>query len=101
MPLAFVCASGLLLAILHRRSQPRAPRANWANSVAFHPAAFHQPSTLQALQALVRAAPRLKVIGSAHSFNTLACSAPQGGALLCLSALQMDGESERSEWKTE
>ena len=45
---------------------------NWARNVAFGDAATHAPSSLTALQEVVRDSTRIRARGSAHSFNHIA-----------------------------
>lgn len=59
---------------------------NWAGNITYTAGQVHRPSTLDALRALVASAGRVRVLGSGHSFNTLAEPGP-GGVLLSLDAL--------------
>ena len=54
----------------------RAPTAlqNWAGNIRFSPSRFEAPATLDEARAAVAAAPRLRVLGSGHSFNAIAAS---------------------------
>lgn len=54
----------------------RSPTAlkNWAGNIRFSPSRFEAPATLDEARAVVAAAPRLRVLGSGHSFNTIAAS---------------------------
>lgn len=47
---------------------------NWAGNIRFSPSRFEAPATLDEARAVVAAAPRLRVLGSGHSFNTIAAS---------------------------
>jgi alditol oxidase len=47
---------------------------NWAGNYTYHAARLHRPSTLDEAQEIVAAAPRVRVIGSRHSFNAIADS---------------------------
>ena len=47
---------------------------NWAGNVRFGAQRLHRPTSIEALQELVAAAPRIRVLGSGHSFNTIADS---------------------------
>jgi xylitol oxidase len=57
---------------------------NWAGNVSFGAAAFHQPASVAGLQRLVAASPRVKALGSGHSFNRIADTA---GDLVSLARL--------------
>ncbi|MDP3488612.1 MAG: D-arabinono-1,4-lactone oxidase [Phenylobacterium sp.] len=58
---------------------------NWSGSVRAQPAQFAQPKTLEDLQALVREAAKVRVVGAGHSFTPL-CETD--GLLLNLSELE-------------
>jgi len=47
---------------------------NWAGNHIYAARRVHEPRSIEELQELVRAAPRLRVIGSRHSFNDIADS---------------------------
>jgi len=47
---------------------------NWAGNYAYGARALHRPATLEALQELIAAAPRIRVLGTRHSFHALADS---------------------------
>ncbi len=48
---------------------------NWAGNVTFAATGVHLPTTVDQLQAIVSRAPRIRVVGSRHSFNAIADSA--------------------------
>jgi alditol oxidase len=45
---------------------------NWAGNVTFGAATVHRPDSVEQLQELVAASPRVRALGSAHSFSTVA-----------------------------
>jgi alditol oxidase len=45
---------------------------NWAGNYAFRARRLHEPSSLEELQELVRSSPRVRALGSRHSFNDIA-----------------------------
>ncbi len=49
-------------------------RTNWAGNYTYRAHAWHQPSTLGELQELVARLPRVRVVGSRHSFSDIADS---------------------------
>ncbi|MFN8024623.1 MAG: FAD-binding protein [Acidimicrobiales bacterium] len=53
------------------------PRANWARNVTFA-GPLHQPTSLPELQALLASPAPLRVLGTGHSFSTVAVEAPGG-----------------------
>lgn len=57
---------------------------NWAGNIAFNARQVIQPAGLEELQAIVRQADRLRVLGSGHSFNRIADT---DGVLVSLSGL--------------
>lgn len=57
---------------------------NWAGNVEFSTRRLHRPSTIEALQRIVAAGDRLRVLGTGHSFSTVADST---GALITVADL--------------
>ena len=51
-----------------------APERNWAGSYTYRARAIHRPTTVEQLQEIVAAAPRLRVLGSRHTFSDIADS---------------------------
>jgi xylitol oxidase len=47
---------------------------NWAGNYSYRAAQTHQPETVEQIQELVRSRPRLKALGTRHSFNDIADS---------------------------
>src|ERR671913_560801 len=50
------------------------PRKNWAGNYAYRAERLHRPSTIEGVQEIVAGAPRVRVLGSRHSFNDIADS---------------------------
>jgi len=48
---------------------------NWAGNIAFDPARLHRPVSIEQVQEIVAGAERVRVLGSGHSFNTIADTA--------------------------
>lgn len=46
--------------------------SNWAGNLTYRAAALHRPHTIEELQEVVRTTPRLRGLGSRHSFNPIA-----------------------------
>ena len=61
---------------------------NWAGNLAYRAASVHYPASVVEVQELVARLPRVKALGTRHSFNTIADS--PGGALISLSELAPD-----------
>ncbi|GGT42036.1 FAD-binding protein [Streptomyces chromofuscus] len=59
---------------------------NWAGNITYAAKEVHRPHSLDALRSLVAAGPRVRVLGSGHSFNEVADPGPEG-VLLSLDAL--------------
>ncbi|MDG4783086.1 FAD-binding protein [Micromonospora sp. WMMD961] len=53
----------------HTASTTDVPRRNWAGNVRYAARAFHRPTSTDELRRLVAASPRLRAVGSGHSFN--------------------------------
>jgi alditol oxidase len=58
---------------------------NWAGNLAYKAESVHHPTSVVEVQELVARLPRVRALGTRHSFNTIADS--PGGALISLSAL--------------
>jgi xylitol oxidase len=69
-----------------RPPQALSPRTNWAGNYTYGAAVLHRPTTLEQVQAVVAAAPRVRVLGSRHSFTGIGDSAE----LVSLEALPAD-----------
>jgi xylitol oxidase len=50
-------------------------QTNWAGNLTYRAATVHRPSTLEQVRDIVARAPRLRVLGSRHSFSDIADSA--------------------------
>jgi alditol oxidase len=64
---------------------------NWAGTHAYRATRIHRPSTVAELQEIVAGAPRIRVLGSRHSFNDIADSAE----LVSLEGLRADTVVDR------
>jgi alditol oxidase len=51
-----------------------APEANWAGSYEYRARTIHEPATVEALQEIVARSPRIRVLGSRHTFSDIADS---------------------------
>jgi xylitol oxidase len=49
-------------------------RLNWAGNLEYAAEEFYQPASIEALQELVRAADKIRALGTTHCFNTIADS---------------------------
>jgi len=47
---------------------------NWAGNYTYSAERLHRPSTLEQVREIVASAPRVRVLGSRHSFNDIADS---------------------------
>jgi alditol oxidase len=54
--------------------RPPMDRTNWAGTYTYRARAIHRPTSLAELQKLVAAAPRIRALGSGHSFTDIADS---------------------------
>ncbi len=62
------------------------PGKNWAGNYVYRAQKLHRPSTIEQLQEIIANAPRVRVLGSRHSFNDIADSSE----LITLEAMPMD-----------
>ncbi|MFF4659614.1 FAD-binding protein [Streptomyces sp. NPDC001381] len=67
------------------------PWRNWAGNITFAAGELHRPDSSDALRALVASSGRVRVLGSGHSFNTIA-EPGADGVLLSLDALPAEAE---------
>lgn len=65
---------------------------NWAGNYTYRAERLHRPSTLEQVRAIVAATPRVRVLGSRHSFNDMADSTE----LVTLAALPADVVVDRA-----
>jgi xylitol oxidase len=63
------------------------PRHNWADNYTFKAVHIHRPTSVEELRGLVAASPRIRAVGTRHSFNGIADSS---GDLVDLSGLGPD-----------
>src|SRR5919202_3469932 len=55
-------------------TQDHSPGKNWAGNYTYRAETLHRPSTLEQVQEIVANSPRVRVLGSRHSFNDIADS---------------------------
>ncbi len=55
-------------------TQDHSPGKNWAGNYTYRAEMLHRPSTLEQVQEIVANSPRVRVLGSRHSFNDIADS---------------------------
>jgi len=65
---------------------------NWAGNYTYRAREVHRPASLEELQEIVAEAPRIRVLGSRHSFNDVADSAE----LIALDALPVEVEVDHA-----
>src|ERR1043166_3014159 len=64
---------------------------NWAGSYAYRARAIHEPETVEQLQELVAATPRIRVLGSRHTFSDIADSEELVSLARLPAAVEVDG----------
>ena len=69
--------------------------ANWAGNYTYRAKRIHRPESVDELRSIVAAAPRIRVLGSRHSFNEIADSME----LVSLEALPADMVVDRDAGK--
>ncbi len=67
--------------------------ANWAGNITFSTGTLHRPRTVEQLQETVAAAPRVRALGSGHSFNRIADTE---GALITVADLDLKIELDEA-----
>jgi alditol oxidase len=67
-------------------------QVNWAGNYTYRAERLHRPSSLEQLRAIVAAAPRVRVLGTRHSFNDIGDSSE----LVTLAALPPDVVADRA-----
>ncbi len=67
------------------------PQTNWAGNYSYRARTLHAPTTLEELQELVASVPRMRVLGSRHSFTDIA----DGEELITLERLGHDVAIDR------
>ena len=86
--------TGSFLSRLTHAQQPAAkPRTNWAGNLTYHTTNLFEPITLPELQQLVRDHPRLRPLGTRHSFNTIADSTHTQVSLHNFNQITLDEKS--------
>jgi xylitol oxidase len=80
----------LLSRYLAAEQQPATPRTNWAGNLTFHTDHLYQPKTTEEVQQIVKSSPKLRALGRAHSFNTLADSTAAQISLKQLDSIELD-----------
>lgn len=63
---------------------------NWAGNVTYRASTLHSPSSIEEAQRLIATLPRVRAVGTRHSFSTIADS--PSGALISLAGMNMDLE---------
>jgi alditol oxidase len=71
------------------------PLSNWAGNFQYSTASVHYPKTVAEVQQLVRSHPKIKILGTKHSFNSIADSKHQLMSLYALeSVMQIDKKAQ-------
>ncbi|MEU5093504.1 D-arabinono-1,4-lactone oxidase [Streptomyces sp. NPDC020996] len=68
---------------------------NWAGNITYTVGELHRPRSLDALRALVAGSPKVRVLGSGHSFNLIA-EPGAGGVLLSVAGLPAEIDVDRA-----
>src|SRR5271170_6676421 len=70
------------------------PRTNWAGNLTYHTDNLLTPKTVAEVQQLVKATPKLRALGSRHSFNTIADSTSAQISLTALDSMLLDPQAK-------
>jgi len=73
-------------------TQP-APRTNWAGNLTYHTDTLYLPKTVDETQRLVKNSPKLRALGTRHSFNAIADSTHAQISLQNLDSMVVDPKS--------
>lgn len=88
---AVLAASSFLPSLSSCKQEPKAIRKNWAGNYQYKAPHFHQPKSVEEIQALVKKLDKQKALGSCHCFNDIADSpANQISALNLNKVLSLD-----------
>ena len=71
-------------------AEPTAPRTNWAGNLTYHTDNVLTPKTVAETQKLVKETPRLRALGSRHSFNAIADSTAAQISLEHFDSMELD-----------
>jgi xylitol oxidase len=70
------------------------PRTNWAGNLTYHTDNLLTPKTVEETQQMVNATPKLRALGSRHSFNTIADSTAAQISLTHLDSMVLDPQAK-------
>jgi xylitol oxidase len=69
-----ILASPVISCTQKPTTQSETPLTNWAGNLKYGTSNVHYPKTVEEIQSIVKAAKKIKPLGSRHSFNTIADS---------------------------
>lgn len=69
---------------------PSTPRTNWAGNLTYHADQLYQPTSVEELQQIMLKCPKLRALGSRHSFNAIADSLTNQVSLEHLDSIAVD-----------
>jgi xylitol oxidase len=75
-------------------SAEAAPRTNWAGNLTYHTDKLLTPKTVAETQQLVKTTPKLRALGSRHSFNAIADSTAAQISLTALDSMVLDANAK-------
>lgn len=87
--------AGSVLSHAAGSQQQAGPRENWAGNLTYSTDHLHTPSTLDEVRQVVKSCAKLRVLGSRHSFNSIADSTANQISLAHLDSIHLD-ESART-----
>jgi xylitol oxidase len=79
--------------LLSAQPTPAKPRTNWAGNLTYHTTNLFEPTTVAELQQIVRDHPKLRPLGTRHSFNAIADSTQAQVPLHNLNQISIDEKS--------
>ncbi|AXC14876.1 xylitol oxidase [Acidisarcina polymorpha] len=70
------------------------PRTNWAGNLTYHTDKLLAPETVEEVQQMVKNTPKLRALGSRHSFNTIADSTAAQISLTALDSMVLNPQAK-------
>ena len=94
----FLKTSGMALtsSLLPRlaMADANAPRTNWAGNLTYHTNTLLTPTSVNGTQQIVKSTPKLRALGSRHSFNTIADSTAAQISLHDLDSMELNAAAK-------
>ena len=90
-------AGSMLSRLSSSQQQPNqqqpGPRENWAGNITYSTDRVHAPVSIEEVQSAIKSCPKLRALGSRHSFNTIADSTADQISLQHLDSIDIDDKA--------